>query len=142
MKKASQIITIISAVLLGLFSLVFIVVESRNLFSGDWLLFENQVNGFFRYFLRFVLSLVSLGISVLPFFLFKKPSTPKRIYFYASAIALFLASLIINEFTTNYVGTALRLIAALYALGAILDFLFIYEEHSKKAKKEETDSNK
>lgn len=135
MKKASQIITYISAALLAIFSLVFIVVESRNLFSGDWLLFENQVNGFFRYFLRFILSLVCMAIAVFPFILFRKPSVPKRIYFYASAIALFVVSLIINEFTTNYVGTALRLIAALYALGAIFDFLFIYGEHNKKEEK-------
>lgn len=135
MKKASQIITYISAALLAIFSLVFIVVESRNLFSGDWLLFENQVNGFFRYFLRFVLSLACMAIAIFPFILFHKPSVPKRIYFYASAIALFVGSLIINEFTTNYVGTALRLIAALYALGAIFDFLFIYGEHNKKEEK-------
>lgn len=137
MKRAGRIISYISAGILIFVSIVFIVIEARNLFSGDWLLFENQSNGFFRYFFRFIIALFALAVAIFAFFALRKNSTEiHRLYFYFGALSLLVVSNIVSYFSSNYVDLAFRLVAGLYFVGAALLFSGFYYE-GKTAKNNE-----
>ncbi len=123
MKKAGKIISYIFAGILLLISLVFIIIEARNLFSGDWTLFENAGNGFLRYFFRLLFAIISLGLAVFTYFALKEKTNPiLRTYYYFGAIGLFVAANVLSYFATNYMDVLFKLIAAFYSLGALLYF--------------------
>lgn len=123
MKRAGKIISLVSAGVLCIVALVFIVIEGRNLFSGDWGLFENPSNGFVRYFFRFLIAIIALSLSIFTYFALKKNAKQiYRIYFYFGVIGLFVSSLVIGYFASNYMDSLFKLVAGFYALGAILDY--------------------
>ncbi len=134
MKKAGRIISYISAGILIFVSIVFIIIEARNLFSGDWLLFENQLNGFFRYLFRFIIALFVFAVALFTFFALRKSSTEiHRLYFYFGALSLLVVSNIISYFSSNYVDLVFRLVSGLYFVGAALLFSgFYYERRDTK----------
>ncbi len=138
MKKIGKIICYIFAGILLVLSLAFIVIEGRTLFSGDWTLFENQVNGFFRYFFRFVVALFVFFSSILAYFaLRKKASIAIRIYFYFGAIGILVSSLVISYFASNYMNLLFRLVSAFYFFGATLAFAGVYKEIKTARKRED-----
>ncbi len=139
MKRAGRIICYISGGVLFLLSILFIVIESRNLFSGDWLLFENRANGFFRYFFRFLLALFSLAVSLNTFFAIRRNSTQiHRLYFYFGVLSVFVASNVVSYFSSNYIDLLFRLVTAPYFVGAALLFSgFYYERKAANTAKEQ-----
>lgn len=130
MKKAGKIICYITAGLLILISLIFIVIEGRTLFSGDWSIYENSVNGFFRYLFRFIIAIFTMALSIFTYFaLNKKESKILHIYYYIGAITLLISAIIISIYSTNYLNILFIVLASLYFFGASLYYCSSYLKH-------------
>lgn len=104
MKKLINVLFSIFAGLVLLASFVLIFIESRLLFSGDFLLCDNVINAFIRYFLKLVLS-VSFGfVSFMELFKLtgKYQFLSKHMFFIE--ILLLVSSIVILIFGTNFIG--------------------------------------
>lgn len=134
MKKTGKIIAYIAAAWIILFSLVFIVIEGRTLFSGDWLLYENKVDAFFRYFFRLLLSLYALFIGISTYIVLGKKNENQILNFYYSfgVLALLVSSVIMSVFATNYIDILLLVLPLLYSIGVMLYFYSIRLKQVKK----------
>ena len=93
-------------------SLAFIVIEGRLLFSGDWLIYNNPLNGFIRYLFRFLLALFVLIKGIIEFKNLNKYTNIQE-YLFFSDLGLFLAAVVIYITSTNYVGVVILSIATL-----------------------------
>ena len=135
MKKTGKIIAYISAAFIILFSVVFIVIEGRSLFSGDWLLFENATDGFFRYFFRLLIALYALFVSISTYIVLgrKSDNTVLVFYFTFGVLALLVSSIIMSIFASNYIDILLLVLPLFYSLGVML---FFYSGHFKTVKKD------
>lgn len=123
MKKTAKIICYISSIILIIFSLIFIFLEARNLFSGDWLIYENKFNGFIRYFLRLLLSILGVFFGIFTFIaLNKKASKLMQFYFYFLTLGLAISLVILSCLSTNYLDILFSVIAIFYSLGVLLYF--------------------
>lgn len=126
MKKANKVITFILGILMLILSLAMIFIYLRLLISGDWLLYDNKVNGFIRYFLRLGISCAYLMLAM--YELFSKFKGLKiicnNLYFYI--ILLFIMSIIILLFATNYIGIVVFGIMGLYFIFKSI-LLFAYK---------------
>ena len=124
MKKAGKIICFIIGAFLILFGLIFTFLEARNLFSGDYLLYENQADGFVRYLFRLIISLFSLSLGIFTYFaLNKKENKTLHIYFYFASLALLISSIIIAIYATNYIDILTLTLSIIFFIGALLHFV-------------------
>ena len=96
-------------------SLAFIVIEGRLLFSGDWLIYHNPINGFIRYLLRFLLALFVFVKGIIEFTNLNKNNKTKEFLIY-SDIGLFLAAVVIYITSTNFVGVIILPLATMIVL--------------------------
>ena len=60
-----KLLRIVFGLILFLVALVFVIIEGRLLFSGDWLLHEVPFFAFLRYFARFALALGAAVFAIL-----------------------------------------------------------------------------
>ena len=127
MKKVAALISYISAGLLIFLSLIFIVIEGRTLFSLDWSVFENSVNGFFRYLFRLLIALFTFVLGIFTYFaISKKANKIMHIYFYIGSITIFVVSLVIAIEMVNYIGYIFVVISIIYLIGSYLHFYLNY----------------
>lgn len=132
MKKTGQIICYIFASLIIIFSFIFVFLEARNLFNGDWLMYENKIDGFIRYLFRLIYALFTLSFGIFTFFaLSKKANSTLRIYYFLGSLTLLITSLVIASFSSNYVNIAIIVLAIGYFIGACLYALGIYLFNNK-----------
>lgn len=132
MKKTGQIICYIFASLIIIFSFIFVFLEARNLFSGDWLMYENKIDGFIRYLFRLIYALFTLSFGIFTFFaLSKKANSTLRIYYFLGSLTLLITSLVIASFSSNYINVAIIVLAIGYFIGACLYALGIYLFNNK-----------
>lgn len=96
-------------------SLAFIVIEGRLLFSGDWLIYNNPLNGFIRYLLRFLLALFVFVKGIIEFTNLNQNNKTKEFLIY-SDIGLFLAAVVIYITSTNFVGVIILPLATIIVL--------------------------
>lgn len=134
MRKLGIVITYLSAALVIVFSLYFLVIEGRSLFSGDWLLYENTLSGFIRYFFRFLLSIYSLVLSISTYFILRKKYDQTSISnaFHLGVIALFISCIIVGIFSSNYLDYLLFILPCMYTVGVLL-----YDYGTKTEKEKE-----
>ena len=133
MKKAGKIISCIFATFIILFSLVFIVIEGYNLFSGDWTIYENVTDGFVRYLCRFILAIFGIVVGIFTYVSINKKSNKILLtYLYFGSIAFVISSIIISFFATNYLDILFSVIPILYFLGITLYFWGIRKENKQK----------
>lgn len=104
MKKLLNVLLIIFSVIASILSLVFIVLEARLLFSLDWTIYDNAFNGMIRYLLRLLLSIFVLLVCLANIINLKIKKTSLEILLLFSIIAIFISSIIISIFASNYVG--------------------------------------
>ncbi len=124
MEKAGKIICYIFAGLIIVFSLIFMVFEGRTLFSGDWLIYENKVDGFIRYLFRLIVALFALAVGIFTYVaLSKKEDETLNIYLNCSAIVLLVSSIIIAYFSSNYMDLLFIALASFYDVGILLRIL-------------------
>lgn len=124
MKKVGKIISYISAALIIVFSIIFIVIEGRILLSGDWKLYENTFDGFIRCFFRLLISIYALFISVSTYFVLRKKQKNEILFLYFSfgVLALLVSSIIISMFSSNYIDKLLIALPLIYTVGIMLFF--------------------
>lgn len=134
MKKIGKIIAYIAGALIILFSLVFLVIEGRTLFSGDWLLYENKVDAFFRYFFRLLIALYALFISIATYIVLGKKNENQILNFYYSfgVLALLVSSIIMSVFASNYIDILFLVLPLIYSIGVMLYFYSIRLKQVKK----------
>lgn len=104
MKKLLNVLLIIFCIISSILSLVFIVIEARLLVSLDWSIYDNAFNGMIRYLFRLLLSLFVLLVSISNIISIKIKKTPLEVLLMFSNLALFISSIIISLFASNYVG--------------------------------------
>ncbi len=127
MKKVGKILSYIFAGFVIFFSLIFIVIEGYNLFSCDWLNYENTINGFFRYFCRFIIAIFGIIIGIFTYFaLNKKENKLIQMYYFFGTFTLLISSIIISRFSTNYLDILFSTIPLLYFLSSLLYFIGVY----------------
>ena len=56
MKKCVIFLLLFGSLLITFLSLIFVIIEGRLLFSGDWLLYERPFIGCMQYLIRFLLA--------------------------------------------------------------------------------------
>ncbi len=121
MKKAGKIICYTISSLIIILSLIFIFIEARNLFSGDWLIYENKADGFIRYLFRLIVAMFSFIVGIFTYVaLNKKENKIKRIYFYFGSLTLFVSAIIISIYSTNYFDLIFICLASFHLLGSLL----------------------
>ena len=84
--------------IISVLCLAFIFIEGRLLAMGDWLVYDNYLNGFIRYLLRLLIAIYILFLAVLEFINLKKKK-------YQSAITLGVISLIPFGIIAGFYGT-------------------------------------
>lgn len=125
MKKLINVLFSIFAGLVLLVSFVLIFIESRLLFSGDFLLCDNVINAFIRYFLRLALSVNFGFVSFMELFKLtgKYQFLSKHMFFIE--ILLLVSSIVILIFGTNFIGIVCF---GLYGFFTLLKTLKIYRK--------------
>ena len=104
MKKIINIFFYIFTSIILLVSFVMTILELRLLISGDFLLCDNGFNGFVRYYLRLIICLSFLSVSIFELFkIYNKVEFVKKHLLFLE-ILLLLSSFVILLYGTNYVG--------------------------------------
>ena len=87
--------------IISILCLAFIFVEGRLLVMGDWLVYDNYLNGFMRYLLRLLITIYILSLAVLEFINLKKKKYQSTITL--GVISLIPFGIIAYIYGTNYV---------------------------------------
>ena len=133
MKKALNILKLLVSAVIGLLALVFAVIEGRNLFSGDWQIYEYAFGGFVRYLSRLILALFALLQAMLPLINRKRTSETLAVVNVAGSVGLVVISVFLLMFATNYVGEVAMGISMVNVI------LVGLTEHMNRNGKENTD---
>jgi uncharacterized membrane protein YidH (DUF202 family) len=104
MKRLLNILLILFSSIIVLFGLAFAFIEARLLFSLDWSVYDFAFNGFIRYLLRLLIALLTVTIGIFEIINIKKQNEELSKKLYLSNVSLFLISIGIVIFATNYVG--------------------------------------
>lgn len=112
MNRLFKVLLVIISSLMMILSLVFIVIEGRLLFSGDWIIYDSPFNGFIRYLCRLLLSIFVFIKSLLEVIYINKKHSIKEYLSYGD-IALVVMSIVILIFSTNYVGVICLILSGL-----------------------------
>lgn len=103
----AKILKIVSCVFCSVACLVCIAMaflEARLLFSGDWLIYHNPLNGFIRYFLRFALALLGLATYIAEIISLKKFNKIVHFFSVFVQIGIIIFSVLACFLTANFIG--------------------------------------
>ena len=126
MKKVLNIFNVIISSIVLLLSLIFIFIEGRLLFSGDWLIYDNVILGMFKYLFRLIIA-ISVGMySILTFINIKKKSGILTNFLFMLSICLFIVSIFMLIYTANYVDKISIIIASIILLLNVLNIVLLY----------------
>ncbi len=121
MRKLGKILSLVFAAFIILFSIIFLIIESRTLFSLDWTLYENTINGGIRYLFRVIISLFGLLIGIFTYIvLLKKYNKILHFYLYAGSITFLISSIIIAIFASNYLDILFFILPLLYYISIMI----------------------
>lgn len=97
-------------------SLAFIIIEARLLISLDFIIYDNAINGFIRYFLRLVISLYVFVTAILVYInmIIKKEKISKVLLI--NILSILIVSIILLFTTTNYVGPICLALSLIYLI--------------------------
>ena len=123
MKKCSFIHNVFFSLLLMLVALVFVFLEGRLVFSGDWLLHEKPFLGFLQYSFRLILSLLAFGVGLTT--LLTRGKKP----FLVESATLVAVSVVLSFFVTNGFGLYFLLLSILFFLGHFFVFFANTRNH-------------
>lgn len=125
MKIARNILVGFFSTIILILSLAFIVIEGRLLFSLDWTIYDNVIFGFFKYFFRLLIALVTCTYSIFEFINIKKDSEKIRFILFIYNICLVIISTILIFKATNMVGEIALAISSFVLVLKILFIVFI-----------------
>ena len=120
MSKVLSISRIIISTLIIILSIVFIFIEARLILAGDYLIYDNALNGFIRYLFRLILSILSFIVALFEIINIKKKDEKIKEYLMYGSVSLVVMSLTIIFFSTNYVGIVLLSLSSLLLLNKVL----------------------
>ena len=95
-------------------SLAFIIIEARLLISLDFIIYDNAINGFIRYFLRLVISLYVFVTAIFVYINIIKEKEKISKLLLISILSIFIVSIILLFTTTNYVGFICSILSLIY----------------------------
>ena len=104
MQKVINVFLVFFCVVTAILSLAFLVIEGRLIFAGDWLIYDNALNGLVRYLLRFMLALFALFSVTCEIVNLKKKNQNLKIYLLFAFISLVIFSILLCIFASNFVG--------------------------------------
>ncbi len=104
MRKIINVFLIFFCVISIVLALAFLVIEGRLLFAGDWIVYDNALNGLVRYLLRFMLALFVLFSVVCEIINLKKQNQTLSAYLFFAFLSLVFLSIVLCVFATNFVG--------------------------------------
>lgn len=113
---------LISAVI-AVLAVVFIFVEGRLLFSGEWLIYDNVALGFVKYLFRLLLAMFALSHSVFTFINFKKKNNAIYQYLFVGNIALIIMSVFLIFTASNMVGEIALIISSVAFLIKLIQLI-------------------
>lgn len=120
MKLAYRITIGIISSIMSLLALVFIVIEARLLFSGDWIIYDNAAAGFIKYLFRLLIACGILTKCVFEFINIKKMSKTINLFLFVSDIAIVIAFIPLMITGANYVPEVGFLIALVCVFAKLL----------------------
>lgn len=120
MRKVFNIIIGIFSAIILLLSVVFIVLEGRLLFSGDWIVYDNIALGCVKYLFRFILALSAGTYAVFEFINMKKKSELINYFLYIGNIGLVIMSMVLVFTASNMVGQIALIISVVLLLIKII----------------------
>lgn len=126
MKKVLNIFNVIISSIVLLLSLIFIFIEGRLLFSGDWLIYDNVILGMFKYLFRLIVAIFAGMYSILTFINIKKKSGILTNFLFVLSICLFIVSIFMLIYTANYVDKISIIIASIILLINVLNIVLLY----------------
>lgn len=126
MKKVLNIFNVIISSIVLLLSLVFIFIEGRLLFSGDWLIYDNVILGMFKYLFRLIIAISAGMYSILTFINIKKKSGILTNFLFMLSICLFIISIFMIIYTANYVDKISIIIASIILLINVSNIVLLY----------------
>lgn len=126
MKKVLNIFNVIISSIVLLLSLIFIFIEGRLLFSGDWLIYDNVILGMFKYLFRLIIAIFAGMYSILTFINIKKKSGILTNFLFMLSICLFIVSIFMLIYTANYVDKISIIIASIILLINVLNIVLLY----------------
>ena len=121
MKKAATIISMISGAILALLGLVFVVIEGRLLFSGDFLVYPNPVGGLFNIIFKLILALFTIAIGIFPYLHLGKQENRERII----ANGVLTLALLINAIVLEFVFASSGYEFYIYLVGLAMAVIYI-----------------
>src|SRR5574344_988096 len=99
MTKTSKIISFVTGLLALIASFIFLIIEGRLLFSGDYSLYADSTAGFFSVFFRFLLALLVIIMSIPSILSFsKKKRENLRLHIMISSFSTFVIAIVLFIF--------------------------------------------
>lgn len=126
MKKVLNIFNVIISSIVLLLSLIFIFIEGRLLFSGDWLIYDNVILGMFKYLFRLIIAISAGMYSILTFINIKKKSGILTNFLFMLSVCLFIVSIFMIIYTANYVDKISIIIASIILLINVSNIVLLY----------------
>lgn len=120
MRKTISILLYIISVIIGILSVAMMFIEGRLLLSGDFIIYDSVLNGLIRYLLRFIIACSYLFIVLCELIkgIRKKEFISKNLLFFE--LLLFMVSIIIFIFATNYIGVISFILMLLFIILKVL----------------------
>ena len=95
-------------------SLAFIIIEARLLISLDFLIYDNIINGFIRYFLRAIIAMYVFVTAIFVYINMIKEKEKISKLLLISILSIFIVSIILLFTTTNHVGFICSILSLIY----------------------------
>ena len=120
MRKTISILLYIISVIIGILSVAMMFIEGRLLLSGDFIIYDSVLNGLIRYLLRFIIasSYLFMVLCELIKGIRKNNFINNNLFFFE--LLLFMVSIIIFTFATNYIGIISFILMLLFIILKVL----------------------
>lgn len=120
MRKTISILLYIISVIIGILSVAMMFIEGRLLLSGDFIIYDSVLNGLIRYLLRFIIasSYLFMVLCELIKSIRKNNFINNNLLFFE--LLLFMVSIIIFIFATNYIGVISFILMLLFIILKVL----------------------
>lgn len=120
MRKIISILLYIISVIIGILSVAMMFIEGRLLLSGDFIIYDSVLNGLIRYLLRFIIasSYLFMVLCELIKSIRKNNFINNNLLFFE--LLLFMVSIIIFIFATNYIGIISFILMLLFIILKVL----------------------
>lgn len=111
--------------ILAILGLVFTFIEGRFLFSGEWIVYQNQFNIFIRILFKLLLALICISMLVLEIVNLRKKNIYLTYVLFGVNIGLCVMGIIMFIQTANYIDiVAFILPIVILCIKTILIFVF------------------